>query len=78
MTKTELAKTIVTRVAGVSTTFCVANIIKNNTTPQNKLQSAEVWVGAFALGSIVSDRVETHVSDGIDKITEAFQKAKTS
>jgi hypothetical protein len=69
-------KKIVKWIVGLSTMFTVKNVIENNTTPENRRQKAEVWVGSAAIGQVVAAKTEAHAGAFIDSIVEGWNKNK--
>lgn len=75
-TKTERAKTIAKFVVGWSTGTVIGKVIASNAAPKNRLQKAEIYVGAFAIGGVVSEQTEAWTDRQIDAVVEAWNKIK--
>lgn len=61
-----IVKLIACNVLGYSASFAVATLIRQNVEPKNKLQEAELYLGAMAVGAVASDIVHKNVSGNID------------
>lgn len=80
MTKTQkitLAKKITRRIVGYSVTAVVITLIHQNIVTDKKRQVVQLYVGAFVIGEMVSDKAETWTDDKIDTIIEAFEQIKS-
>lgn len=66
MTKTQLAKEAAKNVVGWSSAFAIGSIIRNNATPQTKVQELEVVVASFVLGSMVAESATQYTDRQID------------
>lgn len=67
-----IAQIIVT--GSVSSVVSVA--IKNNVTPESKLQKTQLYVGAWVLGSMVASAAGDYIDTKIDKIADAWDEFK--
>lgn len=66
MTKTQLAKEAAKNVVGWSSSFAIASVIRNNATPQTKVQELEVVVASFVLGAMVAEKAQEYTDRQID------------
>jgi hypothetical protein len=66
MTKLELAKAAAKNTVGWSTSFVIGSIIRNNATPQTKLQEVEIVVASFVLGGLVAEAASEYTDRQID------------
>lgn len=78
MNKLELVKAATKFVVGTSVSFCAANVIRNNVTPTNVLQSAEVVVGSIAIGVMVAEQAESWTDKKVDAIHDWYVQFKTN
>jgi hypothetical protein len=76
MAKLKTTKLIVSYVFGYSASFVVGGIIANNVAPRNKLEQAEILVGSFVLGSIISDYARKYTDQQIDNAIVLWKKTK--
>lgn len=76
MPKLEITKRVVSALVGVSTSFTVANVIRNNVSSDSKIQQAEIWIGSVACGVVAAEATEKATSKFIDDIATAYQQAK--
>ena len=76
MNKTKIAKIVVKNVVGWSTSFTVANALRNNVNPSTPIEQIEVWVGSVAVGAVVAEATEAWSSKIIDDITAAWTSSK--
>lgn len=77
MNRIEKTKYVARLIVGFSTGYVVANVIKNNTTPDTQLKTAEVMVAGTVLGSMVANLAEKHVDAMIDSAVSLW-KTQTS
>lgn len=73
-TNIQLVKAVARLIVGVSTSFVVANVLRNNVTPASKLQEAELAVAAFAIGGATSEVTKQYTDKTIDSIHDLYQK----
>lgn len=67
MNKTEITKQAAKFVVGGSVSFSVANLIRNNVTPETTIQKMEAYTASVVLGMMVAERAETYTSAKIDE-----------
>lgn len=70
MSKIEIAKSAVGLTTGMGVTHIVAAIVKNNTEPENAVQTVTLFAGRIALGMVVADIVRQHTDAKIDALAE--------
>lgn len=73
-TNIQLVKAVARLIVGVSTSFTVANALRNNVTPTSKLQEAEVAVAAFAIGGATSEVTKQYTDKTIDSVYDLYKK----
>ena len=61
---------------GISVGFVVKQIIENNTEPENRIQDAEKYLGAMALGMVAKEAVRDSIDKKVDKVCDAFKSAQ--
>lgn len=71
--KLSTVKTVVNLVTAKSVTFCVASAVTALVPTENQIQKIEVFVGSYAIASLVSAKVTAHVGREIDSVVEQFQ-----
>lgn len=76
MTKLEITKRVVRTVVGVSTSFTVANALRNNVPTETKTQKVQVAIGSSAVGALASEAAGKHTDAFFDEIAAAFNQAK--
>lgn len=76
MDRIELAKKAVQTVIGLSTSFVVGNLIKNNVDPDTAIKKAGTEVGAFVLGYMVSEYATEYVGQKIDELADWWTRTK--
>jgi hypothetical protein len=69
-------KTVAGAVVGTSVTSVMKSIIKSHYTPNNKLQSVELFVTCMTVGSMVSSAATKHTNDKIDSLADKIAEAK--
>jgi hypothetical protein len=72
----EGVKVIVRFIVARATAFTIVAIIRNNTDPDNPLETAGVFVGSHVLGEMVADATEPYVNNQIDEIADAIAAAR--
>lgn len=70
-------KTVANFVVARSVSAVVVTVLHQNVTPANRLQIAELYVGAYVLGSMVAGHAQDHTEKKIDEIAESIDKIKT-
>lgn len=76
MDKIALAKKIAKPVVGWSVSFAVANIVRNNVLPKNRLQQVEILVASVVIGAMVADFAEQYAQKSIDNVVAAWHEFK--
>lgn len=76
MTKTQKAKKVAKFVVGASVSFTVSRIARSNTPTENRIQDAEAYVGALALGMIAAEKAEAWTDRTIDAIINPWNENK--
>lgn len=71
-----IVKFVASNVLGFSASFAVATLIRQNVEPKNKLQEAELYLGAMACGAVASDIVHKHVSREVDNTFMSIAEAR--
>lgn len=74
MTKTDVAKNVVSFAVGMGTGKVVREIIKNNTEPDKVVDKAAVVVASYVLGAIVADIAKAWTDAKIDEIVFWWNK----
>jgi len=77
MDKTKITKQITKIVVGNSVAFTTANIITANTHITKTHHKVYVYVAAFTLGWMVSEKAEEFTDMKIDEIIAAWNEVKT-
>lgn len=67
-------------VVGFSTSFVVANALRNNIIPDNSTQKVMLFIGSVVVGALVADHAENYVMKMIDENVAAWNEkaAKTN
>jgi hypothetical protein len=68
MNKIEFAKATTTFVVGLGTSKIVHQIIRNNTNPENVIDTVTMFAGSVAIGSLVADATRAHTDAKIDEM----------
>lgn len=76
MTKTDVAKAVVSIVVGSGTYMIVSAIVKNNIVPETVFQRLKVNAGTFVLASMVADASSKYTDNAIDKIVEVYNEVR--
>lgn len=67
-------------VAKVATTIgvghTIGNIIKNNTTPENGAETAQIFVGSYVLGAMITHHAVNHVESQVDQVATWYKNRK--
>jgi hypothetical protein len=69
-------KTAANFIVARSVSAVVVTIAHQNIKTESKLQNAELYVGAYVLGSMAADRAQEHIEKKIDAIADGIEKAK--
>lgn len=72
--RVKTTKTIARFVTGLSASYVIGNIIKNNVAPTTKIQKIEVVIGTIVIGGVVINATDKYVDDMIDKIVNSFRE----
>ena len=72
--KLAIAKTVTKFVAQQSCGFVVGSVIKNNTSPTNKVQQAEMVIGAYVLGSMIGVKAGEYAAQQFDVIVASVKQ----
>ena len=78
MTKTELIKWTTSIVVGAGTGKIVGQIIKNNTDPQNIVDTTTMFAAAWVLGAMAADATKTYTDAKIDEIAAWWEANVTN
>lgn len=75
--KLEAVKFAANVVVGVSTGYCVKEVIKENMTdPDTLTETAKVMVGSGVIAAMVCDQARFYINENIDGIVDNWQKFK--
>jgi hypothetical protein len=77
-TRTSTAKNIVKFVVGRSVSGVVVTVLHNNCPVEGKAQKAQLYIGAYVVGSMVADAAVDHVITEIDRIRGLVRELKAS
>lgn len=69
MTKLELTKTVVNVIVGAGASKVTADIIKNNTNPENVKDIVTTTSASFVMGMMVADATKEYTNTKIDELT---------
>jgi hypothetical protein len=72
--KIALAKKITRRVVGYSVTAVIITLIHQNIVTDKKRQVVQLYIGAFVIGEMISDKAEDWTDDKFDTILDAFEQ----
>lgn len=78
MTKTDLAKRVVSFVVGAGTHKIVKAIINNNIAPEKVTDKVAVEAAAFVIGALVASACKEYTEKMIDDLIEQWTKLKSS
>lgn len=76
MSKIALVKKIAKPVVGWSVSFAVANIVRNNVAPKNRIQNAEIWIASIVVGAMVAELAETYSQKMIDDAVNMYKQIR--
>jgi hypothetical protein len=68
MSKLDVAKKILNPLVGLSASFVVSSIIRNNVTPTSTIRKIETEVGAFVIGYMVADAATKYAEVKVEEI----------
>lgn len=66
-------KTVARFIVARSVSTTISMLVHQNATPETKLQSASIHVGAFVVGEMVADATKPYVNSQIDEIAEGIE-----
>jgi hypothetical protein len=72
--KIALVKKIAKPVVGFSVSFAIANIVRNNVLPKNRLQQVEILVASIVIGAMVAEYAEQYTLKTIDSLVETWNE----
>ena len=73
----DITKSVIGLTSGIGATHIVGAIVKNNTEPENAMQTVTVFAGRVAIGMVVADIVRQHTDAKIDEIVAWWNKINT-
>lgn len=76
MNKLELAQKAVVVAAGISTSHVVKALLKNNISPENKLEKIECAIGVVLAGMMASAQAEKFTKAQLDSLSASWKKAR--
>lgn len=76
MDRITFAKKATKLVVSHCTGFVVANVLKNNCSVDSKLQKAELYIGAMAIGGVVGAHAEAWTDHKIDWLVDLARQIK--
>ena len=76
MTKTDVAKRIVTVVVGFGISKIVSGIIRNNTTPERVSDQIAINAGSYVIGAMIADQAKKFTDAKIDEIVKHWNDMK--
>lgn len=71
-------KTVANFVVARSVSSVIVSIAHQNVTPENRLQNVELFIGAYALGSMVASAAQDHTEKRIDQAADAIDQIKNA
>jgi hypothetical protein len=69
-----LVKGIISQVAGMSSAYIVKNVIRSHVHPETTVQTAQMYIGSFAIGGYVSKRIMQDTSETLDQIEAIYNR----
>jgi hypothetical protein len=69
-------KAVASFAATMSVNVVVRTAIVQNIAPKNRLQSVELFIGAYTLGSLLAKPVQDHVASKIDETADKIDQIK--
>lgn len=69
-------KTVANFIVARSVSAVIVTIAHQNITPVTRLQTAELYIGAYVLGSMVAGHAQDHTEKKIDEVADAIEKVK--
>jgi hypothetical protein len=70
--KIQIAKTVLSTVAGIGASKVVASVIANNTSPESVKDKVLMYAGAAAIGGMVSDAARKYTDKAVDDAVALF------
>lgn len=77
MSKLSLVKNIISITTGLSTGYCVNQVITNNVQPETGAEVAKAMIGTAAISSLVVAHTREHVSTMVDEMVDFYNELKT-
>lgn len=71
-------KTVTNFIVARSVSAVIVTIAHQNVTPASKLQVAELYIGAYVLGSMVAGHAQDHTEKKIDELAAVIDQVKAS
>lgn len=78
MTKTKIAKFVVSTLVGLGTSTISASIIANNTVPANAIQKASIPAAGVVIGMMAADATSNYTNAKIDEIVNWWETNVTN
>lgn len=78
MSKTIVAKKIAKFVVGGSVSYTIANVIKNNVSPEKPFQAVEAVIGGCVVGLMVAEAAEEYTDKQIDALVTWWNETFTT
>lgn len=69
-------KTVANFIVGRSVSAVIVTLAHQNATPVTRLQTAELYIGAYVLGSMVASAAQDHTEKKIDEIAVLVDTVK--
>jgi hypothetical protein len=76
MTKLAIAKVAAKTIVGISASYVIHSIVKNNTNPDTPIDQMKVFVGAFVIGTMVADVAARYTDVKIEEAADQFNAAR--
>ncbi len=74
MDKIKLAKTVISTVVGLGASKVVAQVIANNTHPEDMKDKIMLFAGAAAIGGMVSDAAKKYTDKSVDQVVDLYHQ----
>ena len=78
ITKTDIAKNVVSFIVGAGTAKIVGQVIKNNTQPESMTDKVTMTAGAFVIGGMAAEATKKNTDQKIDELTMWWKKNVTN
>jgi hypothetical protein len=72
--KIQIAKTVLSTAAGIGAAKVVAQVIANNTNPENVKDKIQIVVGAAVIGGIVRDAAKEYTDRTVDEVVTLYNE----